>query len=92
MASHKGHARVVRQLLRHPDIRVDGVTGYTSLGIACFMEHLSVIRELLLHPGLEASSIRAALATAEARGQTAVVALLKGRREARRARRGEGGA
>ena len=92
LASKKGHAHVVRQLLGHPDIHVNGVAGLTSLGIACSNEHLSVIRELLLHPGLEASSIRAALATAEARGQTAVVALLKGRREARRARRGEGGA
>ena len=92
LASHKGHARVVRQLLRHPDIRVDGVTGYTSLGIACFMEHLSVIRELLLHPGLETDNIRAALATSEERGQTAVVALLKGSRAVRRALRRWGGA
>ena len=79
LACHQGHAHVVRELLRHPDIQVNA-NGGCSLNIACDKEHLQVIRELLLHPGLEAGGIRAALAVAEARGQTAVVALLRGGR------------
>ena len=92
MASYEGHADVVRQLLRHPDIQVNAAAGLSSLGIACAKEHLPVIQELLLHSGLEEGTIRTALAEAGARGQTAVVALLKGSRAVRRALRGQGGA
>ena len=91
-ACFQGHAHVVRQLLRHPDIQVNANDGY-SLEIACVKEHMQVIQELLLHPGLEAGSIRAVLAATEGRGQTAVVALLKGSRAVmRRALRGQAGA
>ena len=93
LACREEHAEVVRQLLRHPDIQMNIAAGTPSLlGIACAKECLPVIRELLQHPGLEAGTIRAALAAAEARGQTAVVALLKGSRAVRRALRGQGGA
>ena len=93
LASMSGHAQVVRQLLRHPDIQVNAANfdgGLTHLDVACDKGHLAVMRELLGHPGLDAGSIRTALASSERRGQTAVVALLRGHRAVRRALRGVG--
>ena len=90
LATSNGHAGVVRELLRHPDIRMSGNDGLTHLYNACMLGHLSVIRELLGHPGLEAGSILAVLAEAEAIGKAAVVALLKGHRAVRRAMGGRG--
>ena len=74
-----GHAHVVRQLLRHPDIQVNANAGVTYLGIACVYGHVAVDRELLGHPGLDAGSIRFALMISEALRRTAVVEVLRGR-------------
>ena len=91
-ACSRGKINTVRALLRHPGIEVNAAAAaaHSSLGIACAHVDLPVIRELLEQPGLSPGSIRAAFAEAEERGQTAVVALLRGSRAVRRALR-EGG-
>lgn len=82
LASFHGHASVVRELLRHPDIQVNANAelngGLATLVFACDQGHLDSVRVLLLHPELDTDSIRAAFDKAEKQGQTALVALLEG--------------
>ncbi len=91
MACGLGHARVVRELLKHPDTRVNqrddrfapfpdagwGVLDYCLFGNVAEKARVATIKELLEHPGLDRSYVKAALPKFRAQGRWKALKILR---------------